>query len=471
MIPVILSGGSGTRLWPLSRSQHPKQCMPLFNNNSMLQNTLLRLKGVPELQQAVVLCNEQHRFMVAEQLRQLPGELPQIILEPIARNTAPALAVAALHALASADDALLLVLAADHALEDTAALHQAIERAKLAAEQGKIVTFGIVPTSAHTGYGYIHCSQQTDDNLPADVSAVNKFCEKPDSRTAQQFVQSGQYFWNSGMLLAKASVILTELQQFAPAIVSAARQALSRASADLDFIRLDRVAFSASPADSIDYAVLEKSASIAMVALNAGWSDVGSWDALWQVSDKDEHGNACSGDVILQQCTDSYVNADARLVAVIGLDNVVVVETKDAVLVASKSQVQAVQNVVNQLQSNGRPEAAVHREVYRPWGKYDAINRGSRYQVKQITVKPGASISLQLHHHRAEHWVVVSGAAQVRNGEREFLLAENESTYIPVGTIHSLHNPGKIPLELIEVQTGSYLAEDDIVRFDQKYQP
>lgn len=469
MIPVILSGGSGTRLWPLSRAKKPKQFLPLLNDKSMLQNTLLRVKGLAGLGAPLIICNEDHRFMVAEQLRELAITSPAIVLEPEGRNTAPAIAVAALNAMQQGDDPLLLVLAADHAIKDVPAFHQAVELAVPAANQGKLVTFGIVPTSAHTGYGYIRRDAKRDPTLPAGVSSVARFYEKPDATTARQFVDSGEYYWNSGMFLFKASRLLAELHQFAPDIVAAAEQALAKASTDLDFIRLDKAAFSASPSDSIDYAVMEKSANTVMVPLDAGWSDVGSWDALWQVMAKDEQGNACRGDVLLEQCHNSYVYAEQRLVTAIGLDDVVVVETKDAVLVAHKSQLQGVKNIVAKLQSYGRSEVDLHREVFRPWGKYDSVDSGERYQVKHITVKPGAKLSVQMHHHRAEHWVVVSGSALVRNGDKEFLVTENESTFIPVGTIHSLENPGKIPLELIEVQSGSYLGEDDIIRFEDKY--
>ena len=469
MIPVILSGGSGTRLWPLSRAKKPKQFLPLLNDKSMLQNTLLRLKGLPDLAAPMVICNEDHRFMVAEQLREVSNQPADIILEPVGRNTAPAIAVAALKALADNQDALLLVLAADHAIRDIPAFHRAIELATPAAQQGKLVTFGIVPSCAHTGYGYIRKAEHADAALTAEVFAVAEFCEKPDLATATSFVNSGQYYWNSGMFLFKASSLLAELQQFAPEIVHCAELALQQANSDLDFIRLNKDAFANSPSDSIDYAVMEKSANAAMVALDAGWSDVGSWDALWEVMAKDEQGNACRGDVLLEQCHNSYINAEERLVAVIGLNDVVVVETKDAVLVASKAHIQGVKNIVAKLQSYGRTEVDLHREVFRPWGKYDSVDNGTRYQVKHITVKPGAKLSVQMHHHRAEHWVVVSGSALVRNGEKEFLVTENESTFIPVGTVHSLENPGKIPLELIEVQSGSYLGEDDIIRFEDKY--
>ncbi|CAM3904634.1 mannose-1-phosphate guanylyltransferase/mannose-6-phosphate isomerase [Rheinheimera salexigens] len=469
MIPVILSGGSGTRLWPLSRAKKPKQFLPLLNDKSMLQNTVLRLKGLANLQQPIVICNEDHRFMVAEQFRELGQGTPTILLEPQGRNTAPAIAVAALQALQVDTDPVLLVLAADHAIKDIPAFHQAIEQALPAAEAGKLVTFGIVPTSAHTGYGYIKQGKSLTESLSSNVFTVQAFQEKPDAVTAQKFVDGGNYFWNSGMFMFKASAFLAELRQFSPDILQAVEQALALAKTDLDFIRLDNEAFSASPSNSIDYAVMEKSANAVMVSLDAGWSDVGSWDSLWQVMAKDEAGNACRGDVMLEQCRNSYINAEERLVTVIGLDDVIVVETKDAVLVANKAHIQGVKNIVSKLQSYGRSEVEFHREVFRPWGKYDSINNGERFQVKHITVKPGAKLSVQKHHHRAEHWVVVSGTALVRNGDKEFLVSENESTYIPLGVIHSLENPGKIALELIEVQSGSYLGEDDIVRFEDKY--
>ncbi|WNO61869.1 mannose-1-phosphate guanylyltransferase/mannose-6-phosphate isomerase [Rheinheimera sp. MMS21-TC3] len=469
MIPVILSGGSGTRLWPLSRAKKPKQFLPLLNDKSMLQNTVLRLQGLAGLQQPMVICNEDHRFMVAEQFRELAQGTPTILLEPQGRNTAPAIAVAALQALKVDTDPVLLVLAADHAIKNIPAFHQAIDLALPAAEAGKLVTFGIVPTSAHTGYGYIKQGQSLQDSVSKNVYAVEAFQEKPDAATAQQFINAGNYFWNSGMFMFKASTFLTELSQFSPDILAAAKQALALAKADLDFIRLDYDAFTASPSDSIDYAVMEKSANAVMVSLDAGWSDVGSWDSLWQIMAKDNSGNASRGDVLLEQCSNSYINAEERLVTVIGLDDVIVVETKDAVLVANKAHIQGVKNIVSKLQSYGRSEVEFHREVFRPWGKYDSVTDGARFQVKHITVKPGAKLSVQKHHHRAEHWVVVKGTALVRNGDKEFLVSEDESTYIPLGTIHSLENPGKIPLELIEVQSGSYLGEDDIIRYEDKY--
>ncbi|WP_333608251.1 mannose-1-phosphate guanylyltransferase/mannose-6-phosphate isomerase [Arsukibacterium sp.] len=470
MIPVILSGGSGTRLWPLSRAKKPKQFLSLVNEKSLLQNTLLRLKGLPELASPIVVCNEDHRFMVAEQLRELAMPCASIMLEPVGRNTAPAIALAALQALQLQQDPLLLVLAADHVIKDIPAFHQAVLQAVPAAEAGKLVTFGIVPTSAHTGYGYINRSAQPLAAFtPEPIYQVTEFKEKPAAALAEQYLQSGYYYWNSGMFLFKASSLLAELRQFAPDIVAACELAMSKANTDLDFVRVDSSSFASSPSDSIDYAVMEKSANSVMVPLAAGWSDIGSWDALWEVMAKDASGNACRGDVLLEETSDSYINAEEKLVVVIGLSDVIVVETKDAVLVSSKQAITQVKNIVARLQKYGRSEVELHREVFRPWGKYDSVDQGNRYQVKHITVKPGAKLSVQKHHHRAEHWVVVSGTALVRNGDREFMVTENESTFIPIGVVHSLENPGKIPLELIEVQSGSYLGEDDIVRFEDKY--
>ncbi|WP_372628115.1 mannose-1-phosphate guanylyltransferase/mannose-6-phosphate isomerase [Arsukibacterium sp.] len=471
MIPVILSGGSGTRLWPLSRAKKPKQFLSLVNEKSMLQNTLLRLKGLDQLAPPIVVCNEDHRFMVAEQLRELKIGDACIMLEPVGRNTAPAIAIAAIQAMQlqqQQQDPVLLVLAADHVIQDIPAFQQAVVEAQLAAKAGKLVTFGIVPVSAHTGYGYIRHSQQNIEHIP-NTYQVTEFKEKPDKKTAEHYLASGEYCWNSGMFMFKASSLLAELEKFAPEIVKACQLAVTTASQDLDFVRVDKDAFSTSPADSLDYAVLEKSDNTVMVPLNAGWSDVGSYDALWDVMAKDAQGNACRGDVMLEATRNSYINAEEKLVAVIGLDNVIVVETKDAVLVANKNDIQQVKSIVQRLQSYGRSEVDLHREVFRPWGKYDSVDQGKRYQVKHITVKPGAKLSVQKHHHRAEHWVVVSGTALVRNGDKEFMVTENESTFIPIGVVHSLENPGKIPLELIEVQSGSYLGEDDIVRFADKY--
>ncbi len=461
ILPVILSGGSGTRLWPLSREAYPKQFLPLVGDVTMLQATWNRVAAIAG-KAPIVVANQEHRFMAAEQLRECNVTPQALILEPIGRNTAPAIAIAALQALASGEDALLLVLPSDHVVRDDAAFHAAVHKAAVAADAGKLVTFGIVPTAPETGYGYIKAQ------AGAGVHAVDRFVEKPDLATAQQYVASGEYYWNSGMFLFKASRYVQELEALQPAILAACRTALDKASRDTDFIRLDADAFAASPSDSIDYAVMEKTADAAVVPLDAGWNDVGSWSALWEVSDKDADGNACHGDVIALDCRNSYAYG-TRLIAMVGLQDVVVVETDDAVFVGHKDRVQDVKEIVGQIKRDGRSEAAAHRKVYRPWGAYDSIDNGARFQVKRITVKPGATLSLQMHHHRAEHWIVVSGTAEVTRGEEIILLTENQSTYIPLGVTHRLKNPGKLPLELIEVQSGSYLGEDDIVRFEDQY--
>lgn len=461
IVPVILSGGSGTRLWPLSREAYPKQFLPLVGDDTMLQATWKRVASIAGAA-PIVVANQEHRFMAAEQLRECKV-LPQaLILEPVGRNTAPAIAIAALQALAGGNDALLLVLPSDHVVRNEAAFHAAVKQAAVAAEAGKLVTFGIVPTAAETGYGYIKAA------IGEGVRAVDRFVEKPDQATAEKYVVSGEYYWNSGMFLFKASRYLKELETLQPAILAACRAALDKAARDNDFIRLDAEAFAASPNDSIDYAVMEKTADAAVVPLDAGWNDVGSWSALWEVSDKDADGNACHGDVIALDCKDSYAYGN-RLIAMVGLQDVVVVETDDAVFVGHKDRVQDVKEIVGQIKRDGRSEAAAHRKVYRPWGAYDSIDNGARFQVKRITVKPGATLSLQMHHHRAEHWIVVSGTAEVTRGDEVILLSENQSTYIPLGVTHRLKNPGKLPLELIEVQSGSYLGEDDIVRFEDQY--
>ena len=465
MVPVILSGGSGTRLWPLSRALFPKQFLALHAEGTLLQETLLRLRGLEDIAAPVVVCNEDHRFIVAEQLRQLKVQQPTILLEPVARNTAPAIAVAALHAVARGQDPVLLVLPADHVIQDVAAFQQAVALARKAAEQGALVTFGITPTAPETGYGYIKATV----GAAGTAWPLERFVEKPDRATAEQYLTSGSYFWNSGMFLFKASVYLQELARFAPQMLAACKAALDTEALDLDFVRLGKEAFAASPEDSIDYAVMEKTDKGLVVPLTAGWSDIGSWTALWEVADKAVDGSVSRGDVLKVDAKNCYIHADHRLVVVVGLEDVVVVETSDAVLVAHKQRVQDVKKAVEQLKSAGRSEVRHHRVVYRPWGDYDSIDNGRRYQVKRITVKPGAKLSVQMHHHRAEHWVVVSGTAKVQNGDAELLLTENQSTYIPVGVVHALENPGKIPLELIEVQSGSYLGEDDIVRFQDRY--
>ena len=465
LFPIIMAGGSGSRLWPLSRQLNPKQFLPLADADfSMLQATIQRLDGLGAALPRLI-CNEQHRFLAAEQLRLLGLEKAGILLEPVGRNTAPAIALAALQACSEAEDPILLVLAADHLIQDVEAFQTCIQTALPLAQDGKLVTFGIVPTHAETGYGYI------EQGIDVGVGGfkVSRFVEKPDLVTAQKYLTNGSYFWNSGMFMFRASRYLEELETYRPDILAACRAALAGGSQDMHFTRVDEAAFAACPDDSVDYAVMEKTADAVMVPLDAGWSDIGSWTALWDVSDKDQQGNVFKGDVLNQQSHNTYVHADSRLVATVGLDDLVIVETKDAVLVAHKDHVQDVKKIVEQLKNGSRTEHINHREVYRPWGVYDSVDNGHRYQVKRITVKPGAKLSVQMHHHRAEHWIVVSGTARVTNGEKTYLVCENESTYIPIGQIHALENPGVIPLELIEVQSGSYLGEDDIVRFEDKY--
>jgi len=465
LFPIIMAGGSGSRLWPLSRQLNPKQFLPLADADfSMLQATIQRLAGLGAALPRLI-CNEQHRFLAAEQLRLLGLEKAGILLEPVGRNTAPAIALAALQACSETEDPILLVLAADHLIKDVEAFQTCIQTALPLAQDGKLVTFGIVPTHAETGYGYI------EQGIDVGIGGfkVSRFVEKPDLVTAQEYLANGSYFWNSGMFMFRASRYLEELETYRPDILAACRAALAGGSQDMHFTRVDEAAFAACPDDSVDYAVMEKTADAVMVPLDAGWSDIGSWTALWDVSDKDQQGNVFKGDVLNQQSRNTYVHADSRLVATVGLDDLVIVETKDAVLVAHKDHVQDVKKIVEQLKNGSRTEHINHREVYRPWGVYDSVDNGHRYQVKRITVKPGAKLSVQMHHHRAEHWIVVSGTARVTNGDKTYLVCENESTYIPIGQIHALENPGVIPLELIEVQSGSYLGEDDIVRFEDKY--
>ncbi len=464
MIPVILSGGSGTRLWPLSRSPYPKQFLPLVTENTMLQETLLRLDGLGNIDNPIVVCNEDHRFMVAEQLREL-GVTPQsILLEPVGRNTAPAVAMAALSA--DSPDALLLVLAADHVISDVASFQLSILKAVQLADSGALVTFGIVPTGPETGYGYI---QRGDADAAGESYSVAAFVEKPDLSTATAYIDSGDYYWNSGMFVFRASRYLEELERHNPAMLAACQKAHQNALVSPDFTRLGKEAFAACPADSIDYAVMEKTDSAVVVPLNAGWNDVGSWSALWDVAGKDVNGNAIKGDVLAVDTGNSYLHSENKLVAVLGLSDMVVVETDDAVMVSPRSRAQEVKQIVDLIKAAGRCEYETHRKVYRPWGYYDSIDLGERHQAKRIVVNPGAKLSLQMHHHRAEHWIVVKGTASVTRGEEQMMLSENQSTYIPIGTTHSLENPGVIPLEMVEVQTGSYLGEDDIVRFEDRY--
>jgi mannose-1-phosphate guanylyltransferase len=466
IIPVLMIGGYGTRLWPLSREQYPKQFLSLFSGGkTMLQATLQRLNGM-QIEPPLLICNEEHRFLAAEQLRVLGYTNVCILLEPVARNTAPTVALAALQATKNNKDTVLLVLAADHFISDIAAFQRSVQTAISLAIAGKLVTCGVIPTRAEVGYGYIECGAPIDDT---GSFKVNRFIEKPDARTAQNYIASGNFLWNSGMFVFKASRYLQELECFAPTIFQACRNAMSDAKEDLTFVRVDKTAFEACPSDSIDYAVMEKTKDAAVVPLDAGWSDVGSWSALWEVSAKDENNNVLRGDVLAYNSTDSYVHSNSRLIAAVGIKNLVIVETKDAILVADKSQTQEIKKVVDLLKAKNRSEHKNHREAYRPWGMYDSIDNGVRYQVKRITVKPGAKLSVQMHHHRAEHWIVVSGTAKITNGDKSYLLTENQSTFIPVGQIHALENPGKIPLELIEVQSGAYLEEDDIVRLEDRY--
>lgn len=464
-LPVIMAGGSGSRLWPLSRQLNPKQFLPLVNaEQSLLQATITRLEGLDQ-QSPILICNEQHRFLAAEQLRQLELDEARILLEPVGRNTAPAVALAALQAMVSGDDPVMLVLAADHLIQDVEAFHIAIERALALADTGKLVTFGVVPTHPETGFGYL----EKGTPLNHGGFVVNRFVEKPDLDTAKAYFDSGSYYWNSGMFIFRASRYLQELERFAPQILEICRTAFANAKQDMHFTRVDEDTFAACPENSIDYAVMEHTADAVVVPLDAGWSDIGSWSALWDTSAKDSDGNVLKGDVLAEGTQDSYVHASHRLVATVGVDDLVIVETKDAVLVAHKDHVQDVKKIVDKLKGLKRHEHTNHREVYRPWGVYDSIDAGLRYQVKRITVNPGAKLSVQMHHHRAEHWIVVSGTASVTNGNKTYLVTENQSTYIPIGQIHALENPGVIPLELIEVQSGSYLGEDDIVRFADKY--
>jgi mannose-1-phosphate guanylyltransferase/mannose-6-phosphate isomerase len=471
--PVILSGGSGTRLWPLSREQYPKQLLPLLGSESLLQATVRRLDGLPGLADPLLICNEDHRFVVAEQVRRL-GRTGSILLEPVGRNTAPAMTLAALRASRGSADPVLVVMPADHVILDGERFLAAVASAAHLAEAGMAVTFGITPDRPETGYGYIQ--QGPALTAEAGAHALARFVEKPDRQTAQTYLDTGGYLWNSGLFVMKASTWLTAIGHCRPDILAACRAALAVTAGDGDFVRIDQAAFAACPADSIDYAVMERLTAgdaglpaAAVIPLDAGWSDVGAWDSLWDVLPKDDAGNACRGDVMLQDTAGTLAFAESRLVACVGVRDLVVVETPDAVLVAHKDKTQAVKLIAERLKTGGRSEAQSHRKVHRPWGWYDGIDAGERFQVKRIVVKPGASLSLQMHHHRAEHWVVVRGTARVTRGEETFLLAENQSTYIPIGTTHRLENPGRLPLEMVEVQSGAYLGEDDIVRFDDHY--
>jgi mannose-1-phosphate guanylyltransferase/mannose-6-phosphate isomerase len=462
--PVLLSGGVGSRLWPVSRETHPKQFQPLVGELSMLQATLQRTAGL-EPSNPIIVCNEEHRFMVAEQLRQMDIQSGALILEPEGRNTAPAVALAALRAIQDDADAMMLVLPADHVIQDVDAFTAAVEQALPLAREGRLMTFGVVPDSPETGYGYIRCGE----SLGEELYSLDSFVEKPDLETAQGYLDSGDYLWNSGMFLISASAYLQELGRHAPVMLDCCQRAMAGVTGDLDFSRPDAEAFRACPSDSIDYAVMEKTDRGGVAALSCGWSDVGAWSALWDVAQRDGQGNARSGDVLLDNCSNSYFRSESRLVAATGVDNLVVVETADAVLVADRNKVQDVKRIVSQLKVERRPEVLNHQRVYRPWGSYESLVVADRFQVKRIVVKPGQTLSLQMHHHRAEHWVVVEGTAEVTCGDKVFTLGEDQSTYIPLGHKHRLANPGKIPLELIEVQSGAYLGEDDIVRFEDVY--
>jgi len=464
--PVILAGGSGTRLWPLSREYYPKPLLPLGAERPLIQEAICRLDGMDEVAAPILVCNEEHRFLVAEQLRRLGRGGGAIVLEPVGRNTAPALALAAHAALAAGEDEVLAVMPADQVILDAAAFREAVAAGARLAAAGRLVTFGIVPARPETGYGYLRKGAPLDG---AGAFELARFVEKPDRSTAQRYLESGEYLWNSGIFMMRASRWLEELEAHRPDIAAAAERAWRAGARDEDFYRAGKDEFAACPADSIDYAVMEKAAGGVVVPLDAGWSDVGSWPALWEICPRDADGNVAQGDVLAEEVRDSLMIAQHRLLAAVGVADLMIVETADAVLVAHRDHAQQVKDIVRRIKEDGRDEHKVHRTVHRPWGAYEGICNGSRFQVKRITVNPGASLSLQMHHHRAEHWIVVTGTARVTRGEEVFLLSENESTYIPLGTRHRLENPGTIPLEIIEVQSGSYLGEDDIVRFEDRY--
>jgi mannose-1-phosphate guanylyltransferase/mannose-6-phosphate isomerase len=465
--PVILSGGSGTRLWPMSRSLYPKQLLALIGETSLLQQTVRRIAGQPGFAPPLIVANEEHRFIIAEQLREIGVEAAGLLLEPIGRNTAPAAAVAALRIAGTAADGLVLIMPSDHAIADPKAFHQAIGRAAGAAKTGRLVTFGIAPDRAETGYGYIAGGKPIEGCQ--GTLAVARFIEKPNAADAERYVAAGDYFWNSGIFLFPAAVYLAELERLRPDMLAACKEALAKAKSDADFVRLDKAAFEKCPGDSIDYAVMERIASAAVVPVSMGWSDLGSWDALWEMSDKDAAGNALAGNVVAEDTKNCYLRSENGLVAAIGVEDLVVVATDDAVMVAPRNRTQEVKTLVGRLLQEGHDQADALPTVHRPWGTYRSIHNGQRVQVKHITVKPGAKLSLQMHHHRAEHWVVVQGTAKIVRGNEELVLTEDQSTYIPLGTAHRLENPGKIPLHVIEVQSGSYLGEDDIVRFEDHY--
>ena len=474
LIPVILSGGSGTRLWPLSREKYPKQLLPLIGEDSLLQATIRRIEGLTDirLEAPMVVCNEEYRFVIAEQLR-LMDKAGTILLEPVGRNTAPALTLTALAAMREGGDPILLVMPADHVILDTAAFQTVVRKGMALATEGAVITFGITPNSPETGFGYIQSGAAFGEGGACHIA---RFVEKPDLATAQAYLDDGSYLWNSGLFMLRASVWLAAIAIYRQDILAACRAAWDQGSADGEFLRVNKEAFAQCPSDSIDYAVMERIAaddnalpSGVVIPLAAGWSDVGAWDSLWQVLPKDDEGNVSQGDVLLHDCRNTLVMSGGRLVACVGVEDVVVVETPDAILVVHKNKTQDVKKIVDSLKREGRPEGQLHRKVFRPWGWYDGVDAGERFQVKRIVVKPGAALSLQMHHHRAEHWIVVRGTAQVTRGDTSYLVSENESTFIPLGTRHRLENPGCVPLEMIEVQSGSYLGEDDIVRFEDVY--
>ena len=462
--PVLLCGGVGSRLWPVSREARPKQYLNLIGEQSMFQQTLARLDGLP-IASPVVVCNEQHRFLVAEQLRQLEIDSPSILLEPAGRNTAPAIAIAAIDALAKDPEAVFLVLPADHHMADIEAFQSAVTEALTVVDEGRLITFGLIPSRPETGYGYIRCG----DGLSGSISELAEFVEKPDVATAEAYLESGDYVWNSGMFMFRADAYCEALAAHHPEILKVCREAMAAASTDMDFVRPDPELFADCPSDSIDYAVMEKTDRGAVVSLDCGWSDIGAWSALWEAGSSDADGNVTVGDVVLDNSRNSYVRSQSRLVTATGIDDLVIVETADAVMVADRHSVQDVKNIVNALKGQYRSEAHSHHRVFRPWGSYESLVSADGFQVKRIIVNPGQRLSLQMHHHRAEHWVVVRGIAEVVNGEETFSLSEDQSTYIPIGAKHRLSNLGDVPLELIEVQSGRYLGEDDIVRFEDVY--
>ena len=480
--PVVLSGGSGTRLWPLSREKYPKQLLPLIGDDSLLQATVRRVEGIAgvELAPPMVVCGEEYRFVIAEQLRLL-GKPGIIVLEPLGRNTAPALTLAALAAIKNGADPVLLVMPADHVITNLAAFQSVVSQGAALAATGAVVTFGITPDAPETGYGYIQSGAAyvgASDGEKSNASLIARFVEKPDLATAQTYLDAGTYLWNSGLFMMRASVWLSAMKACRPDILTACQTAWDLGSTDGEFVRVGKEAFANCPADSIDYAVMERIAAGSdsgllppgvVIPLSAGWSDVGAWDALWQVLPKDDSGNVVQGDVLLQDCSNTLALSEGRLIACVGVNDLVVIETADAILVAHKDKTQDVKKIVDILKKQGRAEGSVHRKVFRPWGYYDGVDAGERFQVKRIVVKPGGILSLQMHHHRAEHWIVVSGTARITRGEEVFLLSENQSTFIPLGTTHRLENPGRVALEMIEVQSGSYLGEDDIVRFEDVY--